>query len=146
MRALAKLFLRASAWQLFILLFVVGLPPAVILTRLSLSALKIPFAYSAGMEVVLICLVVGLWSMEDFLNSQVLSSLRPKRGLFNFSLSFPLIYLPVFDALFPRLTTHPWLVRRGLGRKLPRNVLRILQLLLCFEMPGTGREEEIGVV
>jgi hypothetical protein len=76
MTTLANLFLRARAWQLFVFLFLLGLPPAVIMARLSFSMLKLPFAYTAGTGLLFTCVAFWLWSLGDFLDSQMTPSLR----------------------------------------------------------------------
>ena len=104
---MTTLYLRAKAWQLFLFFFVAGLPAAVILTRLTLSDLRIPFAYSVGTEVLYACVALWLWTLGDFLDSHAKPMLRLNRRRFRLCLIFPVFYLPVFEALWTRLTRDP---------------------------------------
>ncbi len=109
MKSVANILLRARAWQVFLL--IAGFVPAVIVTRLILSGpdavLGIRFGFAVGTEVVFICVSLWLWSLGTFLESAVSPSLRPSGRFFYVSVIFPVIYIPLFEVLFPKLTTHP---------------------------------------
>jgi len=109
MKSVANILLRARAWQVFLL--IAGFVPAVIVTRLILSGpdavLGIRFGFAVGTEVVFICVSLWLWSLGTFQESAVSPSLRPSGRFFYVSVIFPVIYIPLFEVLFPKLTTHP---------------------------------------
>jgi hypothetical protein len=109
MKSIASILLRARAWQVF--LFVAGFVPAVVAMGLLLSeaddVFRIPFGFAVGTELVFICVSLWLWSLGTFLDSVVRPSLRPSRRFFYVSLSFPVVYLPLFEILFPNVMTHP---------------------------------------
>ncbi|HXY23158.1 MAG TPA: hypothetical protein VEI73_00785 [Candidatus Acidoferrum sp.] len=114
MNPIAKLFLGAKHWQIFSLIFV---PMAVgqIALATSVSA-AVPTeegfqraATLAGILAMLFMLfLVGwFWAMGSFLSSIADPRLRLRRAFFHFALVYPPIYLPVFIAIFARITTAP---------------------------------------
>lgn len=60
--------------------------------------------YLAVAELCWIGLALWFWSLGSFLNSLVRPGLGSKLGFFRFALLYPLVYLPVFQIVFEKLT------------------------------------------
>ena len=115
MDAIARFFLRAKHWQIFLLLVGVGLIGDVALVASSVTAtvqspkdfgkLGVPF----GIVTVLFmfCFLGWFWSMGTFLSSMVPTAIRLKTAFFRFALVYPGLYIFLFLALFQSTTTNP---------------------------------------
>jgi hypothetical protein len=118
MDAIARFFLRAKHWQIFLLLVGIGFigDVALVVSSISVTAqspenfgkLSLPFGL---VTVLFMCCFLGwFWSMGSFLSSIVRPALRLNTRFFRFALVYPGLYILVFIALFQSLTTNPALL------------------------------------
>ncbi len=117
MNTVARFFLRANHWQIFLLLFLIFLVGDVaLLASISTTVQskevfgKADILYGTIMVLFFLCFAGWFWSMGSFLSSIAHPALRLRIGFFRFALIFPLVYLPVFMAFFLSIGTHPALV------------------------------------
>lgn len=100
---IARLFLRAKHWQIFLLLFAIptaaeiaamgSVPPTV----RSLKDLGEAGLLFGGMMVLyMFCFLAWFWSMGSFLSSIVKPALKLKMGFFRFALVYPALYIFAF--------------------------------------------------
>ncbi len=118
MDAIARFFLRAKHWQIFLLLVGVSFVGDVVFVASSISTIAqspkdfgkigLPFGFLTALF--MCCFLGWFWSMGSFLSSIVEPSLRLKMGFFRFALVYPGLYIFVFMALFQSSTTNPALV------------------------------------
>jgi len=102
-KAIAKVFLRAKHWQLFLLFFVaptiaefsaVGVIPTRIQSWHDFGASG--FFYLGVVGVLFLCFLVWFGSMGFFLRSIVKPELRMGTRFLIFALVYPVVYAPVF--------------------------------------------------
>jgi hypothetical protein len=113
MNVIARFFLRAKHWQIFLLLFGITIlgDVAVISDSISETA-QSPFGkagllFGVVMVLFMFCFLAWFWSMGSFLNLIVQPTLRLKMGFFRFALIYPVVYLPVFMWLFQSISLDP---------------------------------------
>ena len=108
MNGVAKLFLRAKHWQIFLLLFAVptigefaaiGVIPARINSWHDFGTGG--FFFLGGMMLYFLCFLAWFGSMGFFFRSIVKPELRMETQFFRFSLVYPVVYLPIFFLLVP---------------------------------------------
>jgi hypothetical protein len=117
MNVIARFFLRAKHWQIFLLLFGITIlgDVAVISDSISETAQspeafgKVGLLFGVVMVLFMFCFLAWLWSMGSFLNLIVQPTLRLKMGFFRFALIYPIVYLPVFMWLFQSISLDPGL-------------------------------------
>jgi hypothetical protein len=115
MDAIARFFLRAKHWQIFLLLVGVGFIGDVALVASSMSATaqspkdlgKLGLPFGIVTVLFMICFLGWFWSMGTFLSSMVAPAIRLKAGFFRFALVYPGLYIFLFFALFQSTTTNP---------------------------------------
>lgn len=115
MEAIARFFLRAKHWQIFLLLVGIGFIGDVVLVASSISATpqspedvaKIGLPFGIVTVLFMVCFLGWFWSMGTFLSSIVRPALRLKTRFFRFALVYPGLYIFVFIALFQSVTTNP---------------------------------------
>lgn len=117
MNVIANFFLRAKHWQIFLLLFGIGVVGDLAAISSSISArVQSPEDFGkvsllVGVEIVLFmfCFLAWFWSMGSFLSSIMQPALRLKMGFFRFAIIYPALYIFVFIALFQSISTKPTL-------------------------------------
>ena len=118
MDTVAKFFLRAKHWQIFLLVFGIFFVGMIAISIASVAFLPASpeeifdrVAILDGILTVLfmVFFIGWLWSMGTFLTSIVNPPLRLRMVFFRFALLYPLLYMPAFIAVFNQLTTAPWL-------------------------------------
>ncbi|HXF14287.1 MAG TPA: hypothetical protein VN517_14125 [Terriglobales bacterium] len=105
MTTIAKLFVRAKHWYIFLAFIVFSLATAFLTGPDGAADMAI-----AGLATCIFMLffVGWLWSMGRFLNSLLPDRLKLREGFFQFACIYPLLYVPVFLALFVlSLRTNP---------------------------------------
>lgn len=107
MGAVARFFLRAKHWQIFLLLFGIGYVGATIAllvdmvtarTQEELVRVSLPFVFM--MMLFMFCFVGWFWSMGSFLSSISRPTLRLRVRFFRFALFYPTVYILIFFATF----------------------------------------------
>jgi hypothetical protein len=117
MNVIARFFLRAKHWQIFLLLFglcVVGDVAApsssTLATAQSLEEFgKLGLLFGVAMVLFMFCFLAWFWSMGSFLSSIVQPGLRLKMGFFRIALIYPVVYLPLFIVLIQKINHNPTL-------------------------------------
>ena len=107
MPLIARFFLRAKHWQLFLLLFGIGFVGDVGILG---SAVASPSQQNLGRftaitEIVtlpfLCCFLAWFWSVGSFCDSLIRPERRLSIGFFRFALIYPALYIFMFIALLP---------------------------------------------
>lgn len=101
---LRELFLRAKAWQIFVLMVIV--PFAV-------GFLSINSDIKFSVSLMFVCILGFLgwnWAIGSFLNSTVRPPAKLKTGFFHFAVIYPIVYIPVFFFL----ALHPVVISAAL--------------------------------
>lgn len=105
MTRIIRFFLRAKAWEIFLLL--VGI---MVVSQIGLvSSIQRPAGdFGTGLPLFaglillfMFCFLGWFWAMGSFLNSIVQPRVRPGAGFFHFALVYPMLYGPVFMISFP---------------------------------------------
>jgi hypothetical protein len=117
MHVIVRFFLRAKHWQIFLLLFGLGLLGNVTVIVSSLSAIQSPldswrsgFLIFAVLTLLFIfCFLGWLWSMGSFLDSVVQPELCLEMKIFRVAVIYPMCYFPIFMAFFLSLSVMPML-------------------------------------
>lgn len=112
MNAVAKFFLRAKHWQLFLLIFGVFFACSVAIAASAPAQDifdRVPILVGILYVLFMVIFLAWFWSMGSFLTSILNPALKLRISFFRFALVYLLIYLPLFIAVFARLTTAPWL-------------------------------------
>lgn len=105
MMTVAKVFLRAKHWYIFLAFIVFSLASAFLTGSDSAGGMAIS---GLATYAFMLFFVGWLWSMGWFLNSLLPDRLKLRDGFFEFACIYPLLYLPVFLALFVvSLRTNP---------------------------------------
>ena len=106
MREVARFFLRARHWQIF-LLFGIGYVGANVVMLLDMFSarpqeelLRPSMLFVFMMALFMFCFVAWFWSMGSFLNSIGEPTFRLRVGFFRFALLYPTVYMFIFFALF----------------------------------------------
>jgi hypothetical protein len=97
MDAIARFFLRAKHWQIFLLLVGVGFIGDAALVASSMSATaqspkdfgKLGLPFGIVTVLFMFCFLGWFWSMGTFLSSMVSPSIRLKTRFFRFALVYP---------------------------------------------------------
>jgi uncharacterized RDD family membrane protein YckC len=107
MRAIARYFLRAKHWQIFLLLVGITIVADVVLVisilatpRAPQDLLKAEVLFGAVMVPLMFCFLGWFWSMGSFLTSILQPPLRLKMGFFRFAVIYPVLYTCFFLAVF----------------------------------------------
>jgi hypothetical protein len=105
-QTIARLFLRAKHWQLFLLFVIMPMVaevPAAVSMPTAVSSWRdlngAAIFFSASMLLYIVCCLAWLGSLGSFSNSIVEPELKLRTAFFHFSLVYPAVYLPVFLAL-----------------------------------------------
>jgi hypothetical protein len=117
MHAIARFFLRAKHWQIFLLLFVINLLGNVALIVSMLTTTQpSQDLWNSGSSLFAVftllfvfCFLGWFWSMGSFLDSIVQPELRLKMKIFRVAVIYPMCYLPFFLAFFLSLSILPML-------------------------------------
>lgn len=96
MSGFADYFLRAKAWQVFLLFFAVFS----MLVAVSLPGRGTPTAFIALAAISESCLLAWLWSMGSFLSSITPQASRLNVRFFRLALVYPPLYIVAFLTLF----------------------------------------------
>lgn len=115
MNVIARFFLRAKHWQIFLLLLGISVFGDVSALSSSISATaqspeafgKVGLLFGVVMVLFMFCFLAWFWSMGSFLNLIMQPTLRLKMGFFRFALIYPVVYLPVFMWLFQSISLDP---------------------------------------
>lgn len=87
---LRELFLRAKAWQIFIMMVIVPL---------ALGFFSINSNITTSVSLMFVCILGFLgwyWALGSFLNSTLRPPTKLKASFFHFAVVYPIVYIPVF--------------------------------------------------
>jgi hypothetical protein len=105
-QTIARLFLRAKHWQLFLLFVIISTVaemPAAVSTPTAVWSWRdlngAAIFVFAGTLLDIVCCLAWLGSFGSFSNSMVEPELKLSTPFFHFSLVYPAVYLPIFLAL-----------------------------------------------
>jgi hypothetical protein len=117
MPVIARFFLRAKHWKIFLLLFGMGfledvaaINSSLVHTRSLLDLWKSGFLTTAAVTALfMFCFLCWFWAMGTFLDSVLQPALRLEMKIFRLALIYPVVYLPIFMVFFLSLSVNPLL-------------------------------------
>ncbi len=107
MGTIQSFFVQAKHWQVFTVIFGLFCCTNVVLLLPALNGRNKGGLSTAGVIAVLVfygCFAMWYWSMASFVQSSVKAILRPSLRFYRFAISYPLVYLLLFNLFFEKLT------------------------------------------